>query len=125
MDDHKTAVKIFLKCKKFIHDVTIFKKRCIVIKNFSEIFLFHQLSKRFTQIHFNKFLSFAGDYLLDRYDGATEVKVNRRGRLAIRDPKYSLPTANDLVYLDDSPNYCFANATLGSLGLILFLNDLC
>ncbi|XP_031779559.1 protein Wnt-5b-like [Nasonia vitripennis] len=57
-----------------------------------------------------------GDYLLDKYDGATEVKVNRRGRLSIRDPRYSLPTANDLVYLDDSPNYCFANTSLGSLG---------
>ncbi|CAB0031021.1 unnamed protein product [Trichogramma brassicae] len=57
-----------------------------------------------------------GDYLLDKYDGATEVKVNRRGRLSIKDPRYSLPTANDLVYLDDSPNYCFANSSLGSLG---------
>lgn len=57
-----------------------------------------------------------GDYLLDKYDGATEVKINRRGRLAIKDPRYSKPTASDLVYLDESPNYCFANLTLGSLG---------
>ncbi|XP_076662584.1 protein Wnt-5b isoform X1 [Halictus rubicundus] len=57
-----------------------------------------------------------GDFLLDKYDGATEVKVNRRGRLSMRDPRFSLPTANDLVYLDDSPNYCLPNETYGSLG---------
>ncbi|XP_018303886.1 protein Wnt-5b [Mycetomoellerius zeteki] len=57
-----------------------------------------------------------GDFLLDKYDGATEVKVNRRGRLSMRDPRFSVPTANDLVYLDDSPNYCLPNDTLGSLG---------
>lgn len=67
------------------------------------------------------FVPIAGDYLLDKYDGATEVKMNRRGRLSIKDPRYSLPTANDLVYLDDSPNYCFANTTLGSLGLYCLL----
>lgn len=59
---------------------------------------------------------FAGDFLLDKYDGATEVRVNRRGRLSMRDPRFSLPTANDLVYLDDSPNYCLPNETFGSLG---------
>lgn len=58
----------------------------------------------------------AGDFLLDKYDGATEVRVNRRGRLSMRDPRFSLPTANDLVYLDESPNYCLPNETLGSLG---------
>lgn len=59
---------------------------------------------------------FLGDFLLDKYDGATEVRVNRRGRLSMRDPRFSVPTANDLVYLDDSPNYCLPNNTLGSLG---------
>lgn len=59
---------------------------------------------------------FSGDFLLDKYDGATEVRVNRRGRLSMRDPRFSVPTANDLVYLDDSPNYCLPNDTLGSLG---------
>lgn len=53
---------------------------------------------------------------MDKYDGATEVRVNRRGRLSMRDPRFSVPTANDLVYLDDSPNYCLPNDTLGSLG---------
>ncbi|EZA49633.1 hypothetical protein DMN91_006104 [Ooceraea biroi] len=57
-----------------------------------------------------------GDYLLDKYDGATEVRVNRRGRLSIRDPRFTVPTANDLIYLDDSPSYCLQNKTIGSPG---------
>lgn len=61
--------------------------------------------------------------MLDKYDGATEVKVNRRGRLSMRDPRFSVPTANDLVYLDDSPNYCLPNDTLGSLGSSIFLGN--
>jgi len=65
---------------------------------------------------------FSGDFLLDKYDGATEVKVNRRGRLSMRDPRFSVPTANDLVYLDDSPNYCLPNDTLGSLGSSISLS---
>jgi hypothetical protein len=58
----------------------------------------------------------AGDYIKDKYDGATEVRVNRRGRLQIRDPRFNKPTANDLVYIDDSPNYCIRNMSVGSLG---------
>ncbi|KAJ9582692.1 hypothetical protein L9F63_022959 [Diploptera punctata] len=57
-----------------------------------------------------------GDYLKDKYDGGTEVRVNRRGRLQIKDPRFNKPTANDLVYLDDSPNYCIRNLSVGSLG---------
>ncbi|XP_063223084.1 protein Wnt-5b-like [Bacillus rossius redtenbacheri] len=57
-----------------------------------------------------------GDYLKDKYDGATEVRVNRRGRLQIRDPRFNRPTANDLVYIDESPNYCVRNLSVGSLG---------
>nr|UTS77825.1 Wnt5 [Sogatella furcifera] len=57
-----------------------------------------------------------GDYIKDKYDGATEVRANRRGKLQIRDPRYNLPTPNDLVYLDDSPNYCVRNTSLGSMG---------
>ncbi|KAG8230627.1 hypothetical protein J437_LFUL004539 [Ladona fulva] len=60
--------------------------------------------------------SIHSDHLLDKYDGATEVKINRRGRLQIRDPRFSLPTPSDLVYLEDSPNYCVRNLSVGSLG---------
>ncbi|XP_014257425.1 protein Wnt-5a-like isoform X2 [Cimex lectularius] len=57
-----------------------------------------------------------GDYIRDKYDGATEVKVNVRGKLQIKDPRFDLPTANDLIFLDESPNYCVPNASAGSLG---------
>ncbi|XP_072398471.1 protein Wnt-5b-like [Diabrotica undecimpunctata] len=57
-----------------------------------------------------------GDYLRDKYDGATEVRVNRRGRLQLRDPQVTIPTAYDLVYLEDSPNYCIKDNITGSLG---------
>ncbi|KAI8423776.1 hypothetical protein MSG28_012798 [Choristoneura fumiferana] len=53
-----------------------------------------------------------GDYLRDKYEGATEVKVSRRGKLRLSDPRYRLPTAQDLVYLEDSPNYCVRNESL-------------
>ncbi|KAJ2944986.1 hypothetical protein O0L34_g1883 [Tuta absoluta] len=57
-----------------------------------------------------------GDYLRDKYEGATEVEVSRRGKLRLGDPRYSLPTAQDLVYLEESPNYCIKNESLGSPG---------
>ncbi|XP_023215183.1 protein Wnt-5b-like [Centruroides vittatus] len=57
-----------------------------------------------------------GDHLKDKYDGATEVKINRRGKLQIRNPRFNLPTAEDLVYMDESPDYCITNLTTGSHG---------
>uniref|UniRef100_A0A2S2R2W6 Protein Wnt n=1 Tax=Sipha flava TaxID=143950 RepID=A0A2S2R2W6_9HEMI len=57
-----------------------------------------------------------GEYLKEKYEGAIEVRATRRGRLQIRDPRFSLPTASDLVYIDDSPNYCIRNMTAGSIG---------
>lgn len=62
--------------------------------------------------HFFIFHCITGDYLRDKYDGATEVKVSKRGKLQIKDPRYSLPTAQDLVYLEESPNYCVKNLTV-------------
>lgn len=53
-----------------------------------------------------------GDYIKDKYDGATEVRVSRRGKLRIGDPHYSLPTAQDLLYLEESPNYCIKNQSV-------------
>ncbi|XP_019758074.1 protein Wnt-5b [Dendroctonus ponderosae] len=57
-----------------------------------------------------------GDYLRDKYDGATEVRVNRRGRLQLKDPRITIPTAYDLVYLEDSPDYCVKDDVRGTLG---------
>jgi wingless-type MMTV integration site family protein 5 len=60
----------------------------------------------------------AGDFMKDKYDGVTEVRVNKRGRLQVKNAQYNLPTANDLVYLDESPDYCLRNKTIGSFGKI-------
>ncbi|RWS15153.1 protein Wnt-5b-like protein [Dinothrombium tinctorium] len=57
-----------------------------------------------------------GDYLKDKYDGGTEVKINKRGKLQVRNRKYNLPTAEDLVYVDESPDYCVDNLSTGTLG---------
>ena len=57
----------------------------------------------------------------DKYDGATEVRVNKRGRLQVKNAQYNLPTANDLVYLDESPDYCIRNQTIGSFGECLLM----
>ncbi|XP_067002375.1 protein Wnt-5a [Anabrus simplex] len=57
-----------------------------------------------------------GDFLKDKYDGATEVRLNKLGRLETRDPRFNSPTPNDLVYMDESPSYCNRNSSVGSLG---------
>lgn len=51
-------------------------------------------------------LSVTGDHLREKYDEATQVKLNKRGRLQVKDPRYKVPTATDLVYLDESPDWC-------------------
>lgn len=55
---------------------------------------------------------FAGDYLREKYDEATQVKLNKRGRLQVRDALYNVPTALDLVYLEESPDWCRVNNKL-------------
>ncbi|XP_072157322.1 protein Wnt-5b isoform X2 [Bemisia tabaci] len=57
-----------------------------------------------------------GDFIKEKYDGAAEVKLNKKGRLQMRDNRFSLPTASDLIYIDQSPNYCIRNLTFDSLG---------
>ena len=51
------------------------------------------------------------------------VKVTRRGRLRVRNGRDTIPTANDLVYLSQSPDYCQANATIGTLGKQISRNE--
>lgn len=53
-----------------------------------------------------------GDYLREKYDEATQVKLNKRGRLQVKDPRYKVPSASDLVYLDESPDWCRNNRQL-------------
>lgn len=57
-------------------------------------------------------MSHAGDYLREKYDEATRVKMNKRNRLQVHDSRYKVPTAMDLVYLDESPDWCRNNKQL-------------
>ncbi|XP_016986792.1 protein Wnt-5 [Drosophila rhopaloa] len=47
-----------------------------------------------------------GDYLREKYEEATQVKINKRGRLQLKDLQFRVPTAHDLIYLDESPDWC-------------------
>uniref|UniRef100_T1GWS8 Protein Wnt n=1 Tax=Megaselia scalaris TaxID=36166 RepID=T1GWS8_MEGSC len=53
-----------------------------------------------------------GDYLREKYEGAIEVKLNKRGQLQVRHEEYKVQTPHDLVYLDDSPDWCRVNKQL-------------
>ena len=58
-----------------------------------------------------------GDYLKEKYDAAIEVRYeSRQNQLRARHKRYSKPTKEDLVYIEDSPNYCAANSRYGLLG---------
>ncbi|XP_071044208.1 protein Wnt-5a [Parasteatoda tepidariorum] len=60
-----------------------------------------------------------GDLLTSKFDGATLVKaVERRHKTKLRPVRKNVkrPSKKDLVYLDDSPDYCVRNETLGVLG---------
>jgi wingless-type MMTV integration site family, member 5 len=55
---------------------------------------------------------FSGDFLREKYEQATQVKMNKRGRLQVKDTRFKVPTALDLVYLDESPDWCRVNKQL-------------
>jgi len=57
-----------------------------------------------------------GDHLQGAYDEATRVKTTKKGRLKVKRRNTNIPTANDLVFLQKSPNYCHQNGTIGSMG---------
>ena len=58
----------------------------------------------------------AGDYLRLKYQDSTRVKPTRGGRLRLHRRSVRIPTANDLVFIKESPDYCHHNSTTGSLG---------
>lgn len=58
-----------------------------------------------------------GERLKERYDGAVEVKFNKRGtKLKRRHSRYNKPDREDLIYLQQSPDYCSENKETGSMG---------
>lgn len=55
-----------------------------------------------------------GDLLTSKFDGATLVKaVERRHKIKLRPVRKNVkrPSKKDLVYLDESPDYCLRNET--------------
>ena len=44
------------------------------------------------------------------------MKPTRGGRLRLHRRSVRIPTANDLVFIKESPDYCHHNSTIGSLG---------
>lgn len=60
-----------------------------------------------------------GMRLKERYDGAVEVKFNKRGtKLVRKNKKFNKPTGEDLMYFESSPDYCKANPETGSRGTV-------
>lgn len=48
----------------------------------------------------------------EKYEEATEVKLNKRGRLQVKNSQFKVPTPHDLIYLDESPDWCRTNRLL-------------
>lgn len=61
-----------------------------------------------------------GMELSARFDGATHVKViesrKKRSRLRPAQKNVKKPSKKDLVYLEESPDFCFKNVTIGAQG---------
>lgn len=58
-----------------------------------------------------------GYQLKQKFDGATKVKMGRRKKKLKRvNREMKRPTKQDLVYLQESPDFCNFNPRLGSLG---------
>ncbi|KAH8272025.1 hypothetical protein KR018_007040, partial [Drosophila ironensis] len=62
-----------------------------------------------------------GDYLRVKYEEATKVKMNKRGRLQVKDSQFKIPTAHDLIYLDESPDWCRTSNMLQWPGIFVFI----
>ena len=58
-----------------------------------------------------------GKHLKQKFDGASMVRLNgKKKRLKPVDKRIKKPAKEDLVYMEDSPDYCMYNPTVGSLG---------
>ncbi|XP_068169355.1 protein Wnt-2 [Antennarius striatus] len=58
-----------------------------------------------------------GDHLRRRYNGAIQVVLNQYGTgFTAAHESLKRPGSNDLVYLEDSPDYCVGDHQSGSLG---------
>ena len=58
-----------------------------------------------------------GHRLKDRFDGASKVTISNDGRsLVTEDDTIKPPSDNDLLYTEQSPNFCKPRKKYGSLG---------
>lgn len=58
-----------------------------------------------------------GNRLKERFDGAAKVITHNDGNSFIPEGRtIKPPTRQDLVYTEDSPDFCYFNAKTGSLG---------
>lgn len=57
-----------------------------------------------------------GDYLWKKYNGAIQVVMNQDGTgFTVANKKFKKPTKNDLVYFENSPDYCIRDREAGKL----------
>ena len=55
-----------------------------------------------------------GDYLRRKYNGAIEVTMNQDGTgFAVANKAFRKATKNDLVYFENSPDYCLQDKAAG------------
>ena len=59
-----------------------------------------------------------GSYLRDKHQSGIRVTVDQNGNeLVVVEGKHLLrPARDDLVFLEESPDYCVPNSNIGSLG---------
>lgn len=58
-----------------------------------------------------------GDHLRKKYNGAVQVAVNQYGTgFTTAHAHFKQPGKNDLVYLEDSPDYCIRDQESGGSG---------
>lgn len=55
-----------------------------------------------------------GDYLWKKYNGAIQVVMNQDGTgFTVANKRFKKPTKNDLVYFENSPDYCIRDRDAG------------
>lgn len=55
-----------------------------------------------------------GRYLKEKYSGATQVTMDQDGTgLIVANENHKRPTRRDLVYFEESPDYCLQDPTTG------------
>lgn len=57
-----------------------------------------------------------GDYLRRKYNGAIEVTMNQDGTgFTVANKAFRKATKNDLVYFENSPDYCLQDKSAGKM----------